>query len=76
MKPDRWPLPRIQEIFEDLAEGKLLTTLGLFSGYWQILLANDCREKTTFVCRYGTYQFIVMPFCLMNAPATFQRMME
>ena len=72
MKGDRWPIPLIQEIFDELKGSKVFTTLDLFSGYWQILMCDCCAEKTTFVCRYGTYQFQVMPFGLMNAPATFQ----
>ena len=76
MKADRWPLPKIEEIFDDLKGSTHFTTLDLFSGYWQVRLREDCKEKTTFVCRYGTYQFEVMPFGLMNAPSTFQRMMD
>lgn len=75
MKADRFPLPKIQEIFDELIGGKVFTTLDLFSGYWQIRLSEACKEKTTFVCRFGTFQFEVMPFGLMNAPSTFQRMM-
>lgn len=76
MKGDRFPLPKIQEIFDELSGGAVFTTLDFFSGYWQIRMSEDCKEKTTFVCRYGTYQFEVMPFGLMNAPSTFQRMMD
>ena len=76
MKPDRWPIPKIEEIFDDLKGNTHFTTLDLFSGYWQVRLREECKEKTTFVCRYGTYQFEVMPFGLMNAPSTFQRMMD
>ena len=39
-------------------------------------MAENCKEKTTFVCPFGTFQFEVMPFGLMNAPSTFQRMMD
>ena len=39
-------------------------------------MAQQCKEMSTFVCRYGTYKFEVMPFGLMNAPSTFQRMMD
>lgn len=76
MKADKWPLPKMEEIFDDLEGNKVFTTLDLFSGYWQVRMAAHCKEKTTFVCRYGTFQFEVMPFGLMNAPSTFQRMMD
>ena len=76
IKPDRWPLPRIEEIFDELGGNSLFTTLDLFSGYWQIRMDTACKEMTTFVTRYSTYKFEVMPFGLMNAPSTFQRMMD
>lgn len=70
-KADRFPLPKIQESFNELAGGFLFTTLGFFSGYWQVKRSENYNEKTTFVYRYGTFQFEVMPFGLMNAPSTF-----
>ena len=76
MKADRWPLPHFEEIFDDLRGSNVFTTLDLLSGYWQIKLDESCKEKNTFVTRYGTFQFDVMPFGLMNAPSTFQRMMD
>ena len=76
MKADRWPLPKMEEIFDDLEGSNVFSTLDLFSGYWQVRMADHCKERTTFICRYGTYQFEVMPFGLMNAPSTFQRMMD
>ena len=76
MKADRWPLPRIEEIFDDLRGSTVFTTLDLFTGYWQVKMSETCKEMTTFVTRYGTFQFEVMPFGLMNAPSTFQRMMD
>lgn len=75
MKADRWPIPKIQEIFDDLHGANIFSTLDLFSGYWKVKMFEDCREKTTFVWNYGTYQFEAMQFGLMNAPSTFQRMM-
>ena len=76
MKRDRWPMPRVDEIFDEIKGSSVFTTIDLFQGYWQIKMDESCKEKTTFVCRYGTYQFEVMPFGLMNAGATFQRMMD
>ncbi len=76
MPSDRWPLPRIQDLFDDLTGSSVFTTLDLFAGYWQIQMDPSCKEMTTFICRQGTYQFEVMPFGLKNAPSTFQRMMD
>lgn len=76
MKADKWPLPRMEEIFDDLEGSKVFTTLDLFSSYWPLRMAEHCKEKTTFVCRFGTFQFEVMPFGLMSAPSTFQRIMD
>ena len=76
MKPDRWPLPKIEVIFDDFEGANVFSTLDLFSGYWQVRMAEQCKEVTTFVCRYGTFKFEVMPFGLMNAPSIFQRMMD
>ena len=76
MKADRWPLPKIEEIIDDLKGSAYFSSQNLFSGYWQIRMAQKCKEMTTFVRRYGTYKFEVMPFGLMNAPSTFQRMMD
>ena len=76
MKADRWPLPKIEEMFDDLQGSKLFASLELFTGYCQVRLSEEGKEMTTFVCRFGTFQFEVMPFGLMNAPSTFQRMMD
>ena len=76
MKRDRWPMPRVDEIFDEISGSKIFTTIDLFQGYWQIKMEESCKKKTTFICRYGTYQFEVMPMGLMNSAATFQRMMD
>lgn len=54
----------------------VLHPLYLFSGNWEIRLREDCKEKTSFLCRFGTLRFEFIPFGLMNAPSTFQIMMD
>ena len=58
------------------SEGKYITTLDLTKGYYHVLMGEDSREKTAFVTSYGKYQFVTMPFGLVSAPSTFQRLMD
>ena len=75
-KKDAHPLPNIQDIFDMMTGASVFTTLDLKSGYWQIPMTQDSREKTAFVCHRGLFQFKRMPFGLTNGPAVFQRMMN
>ena len=75
-KADTFPLPRIDDLLDQLNRAKYFSTLDLAAGYWQVQVHPQSREKTAFVTHQGLYQFNVMPFGLRNAPAVFQRLMQ
>ncbi|XP_048605621.1 uncharacterized protein LOC106373592 [Brassica napus] len=73
---DSYPLPNIDRLVESTAGNKMLTFMDAFSGYNQIMMHPDDREKTTFITDRGTYCYKVMPFGLKNAGATYQRLVN
>ena len=75
-KADTFPLPRVDELLDQLGRSKYFSTPDLTSGYWQVAVHPTSREKTAFITHQGLYEFQVMPFGLKDAPAVFQWLMQ
>ena len=73
---NKYPLPRIDELFDQLKDVKIFLKIDLRSRYHQVRIKYEDINKTTFITRYGHYEFTVVPFGLSNAPTIFMCLMN
>ena len=75
-KVDSFLMPLVADALDSLAGASVFSTLDLKSGFWQIRMQRHSQQKTAFATHNGLYEFLTMPFGLVNSGASFQRLMS
>jgi hypothetical protein len=73
---NKYPLPRIDDLFDHLKDEKIFSKIDLRLGYHLVRIKEEYISKTAFKTRYGHYEFTVVPFGLSNAPTVFMCLMN
>ena len=76
MRAEMYPIPHISQTIDTVSKCKYFTTFDLIKGYHQIGMLEEVKKVSAFTCEYGNYQFNHMPFGLISAGFTFQKLMS
>eukprot|EP00775_Hariotina_reticulata_P002460 gene2461-2763_t len=75
-RKDAYPIPRMDDLLNNISKCKVMTSIDCWRGYFQVPMHPDSIERTAFITPFGLYEFLVTPFGLTAAPATFQRLVN
>lgn len=74
--PDASPLPRVDDLVDEVGQAIYINTLDLLKGYYQVALTERAQQTSAFITPFGLFHYLVAPFGMRNCPATFQRLMN